>query len=107
MSDQEVKDKSLNPGICKSIGMKISESSILEMTNTLRVIFRAFLAFFMMAGSGFILWHAAFAKEEMLNEHTGVIVGFITGSAISAVIGFYFGGQDRQKRKPEMVDPTE
>ena len=102
MSDEIKND--FHPGIFKAIGMKITESSMLEITNALRVIFRAFLAFFMMTGSGIILWYAAFAKKEMLNEHTGVIVGFITGSAIAAVIGFYFGGQDRQKDKKE---PTE
>jgi len=102
MSDEIKND--FHPGVFKAIGMKIAESSMIEITNTMRVIFRAFLAFFMVSGSGFILWHAAFAKKEMLSEHAGVIVGFITGSAIAAVIGFYFGGQDRQKEKKEPIE---
>ena len=104
MPDEKEIKSDFHPGICKAIGMKIAESSMLEMTNTLRVIFRAFLSLFMVAGSGFILWHAAFTKKDLLNEHTGVIVGFITGSALAAVIGFYFGGQDRQKEKKEPLE---
>ena len=51
----------------------------------------------MVLGGGVFLCYAAFMEADKLNEHTGIIIGFVTGSFIANAIRFYFGGQNRQK----------
>lgn len=84
--------------VIQSIGQAIRDGGPIEFTNMLRVLYRSFLATVLVVGGGAFLWKAAFTAKAHLNEHTGVIVGFITASAIGVAIGFYFGGQDRSKK---------
>lgn len=84
--------------VIASIGQAIRDGGPIELTNMFRVLYRAFLATFLVGGGGAFLWKAAFTPKAFLNEHTGVIVGFITVSALGIAIGFYFGGQDRSKK---------
>jgi hypothetical protein len=81
-----------------AIGLNIKAAGPTEVTNMFRVLFRSFLAIVMVSVGIAFLWKAAFIQKALLNEHTGVIVGFITGTFITAAISFYFGGQDRSKK---------
>ena len=87
--------------ILEAIAKNIVVAGPTEMSNMFRVFFRSFLATIMVTGGGWFLWVAAFVPKESLNEHTGVIVGFVTGTFITFALSFYFGGQDRQKKKEE------
>lgn len=84
-----------------SIALNIKAAGPTEVTNMFRVLFRSFLAVVMVSVGVSFLWKAAFIQKAFLNEHTGVIVGFITGTFITAAVSFYFGGQDRSKKPPE------
>lgn len=91
--------------ILVSIAANIKSAGPIEMSNMFRVFFRSMLATILVIGGGSFLWKAAFVAKESLNEHTGVIVGFITASVIGVAVGFYFGGQDRSK-EPESTLPN-
>jgi hypothetical protein len=67
-----------------------------EERETYRVIFKSFLGYSIFIFCAYFLSRAAFTAPEQLNEHTGTIVGFITGSAFSLIIGFYFGSSDKK-----------
>jgi hypothetical protein len=69
-----------------------------------RVVFKAFLALVVVAFAGTFLTLVAFKPADQLNEHTGVIVGFVTGTAFASVLGFYFGSSDRAKIGKEAPD---
>jgi hypothetical protein len=88
--------------ILKAMATNITSAGPVEMTNIIRTIFRSFIATVLIAGGGSFLWKAAFVAKASTNEHTGIIVGFITGSVIATAVNFYFGGQDRSKeiKKP-------
>lgn len=87
-----------------AIAKSIEKEGLTEFINVFRVIFRSFLATGMVGVGISFLWKAAFIPKELLNEHTGVIVGFITGTFIVIAITFYFGGQDRQKKQEPPIN---
>ena len=89
--------------VITAIAANIKAAGPVEMSNMFRVLFRSQLATILVLGGGAFLWKAAFMQKAFLNEHTVVIVGFVTASVIGVAVGFYFGGQDRAKQVP----PTE
>jgi len=88
--------------ILKAMATNIASAGPVEMTNIIRTIFRSFIATVLIAGGGSFLWKAAFVAKSSTNEHTGIIVGFITGSVIATAVNFYFGGQDRSKETKKL-----
>ena len=55
-----------------------------------------FIAFFSVLVTIFafvFLYKIAFIPAENLNEHAGVIVGFVTAQVLSNVIGYWFGAK--------------
>lgn len=77
-----------------------------EERETYRVVFKSVLGYSIFAFCAYFLYRAAFTSPEQLNEHTGTIVGFITGSAFSMIIGFYFGSSDKKLAlEPEKIAP--
>ena len=88
-------------GILESFAKLIANSDMVDLTNMYRVLFRMFLALFMIIGGGFFLWDAATIDEEKITQLTTMIVGFVIGTFLAVPIGFYFGGQDRQKKNEE------
>ena len=81
-------------GLFSALVSLITNASVEELAELFRVLFRAFLAMVMVVGGGCFLWKAAVLPADSLNEYTGVIVGFITGSFVGLAVSFYFGGQD-------------
>jgi hypothetical protein len=67
-----------------------------EEREAYRVLFKSILGYSVFAFCAYFLSRAAFTSPDQLNEHTGTIVGFITGSAFSLVLGFYFGSSDKK-----------
>jgi hypothetical protein len=90
-----------------SIAMNIQKADPVETSNMFRSAYRMFLATLVVSGAGAFLWNVAFLAKTKGNQHTGVIVGFVTATALSAIIGFYFGGQDRAKKPVEPVEPPD
>ena len=88
-------------GILESFAELIANSDMVDLTNMYRVLFRMFLALFMIIGGGIFLWDAATIEEEKITQLTTMIVGFVIGTFLAVPIGFYFGGQDRQKKNEE------
>jgi hypothetical protein len=101
---EDTKPVEKKDSVFAAIARSIDRASPTELMNAFRVWFRAFLATVMMLGGGVFLCVASFTPKEDLNEHTGVIVGFFTGSFITSALGFYFGGQDRSKKDMEGLD---
>jgi hypothetical protein len=93
--------------ILKAMATNIASAGPVEMTNIIRTIFRSFIATVLIAGGGSFLWKAAFVAKTSTNEHTGIIVGFITGSVIATAVNFYFGGQDRSKETKKPINGEE
>jgi len=93
--------------IRQSIANLIDKSDMTDVTNLYRVFFRMFLSTMMIVGGFCFLWAAAFTPEAEITEVTLLIVGFVVGTFLALPIGFYFGGQDRQKKneKEEEVKP--
>ena len=91
-------DEVKKEGVWAAIAELVRNSTPDDWVNGFRTLFRAFLATIMVIGGGSFLWIAAFTEKAELNEHTGVIVGFVTGTLITAAIMFYFGGQDKSKK---------
>lgn len=90
MGDNETKKE----GLFHALVLLVSNSTIDELAELFRVLFRAFLALVMVVGGGCFLWKAAVLPAEGLNEYAGVIIGFITGSFVGLAVNFYFTGQD-------------
>jgi uncharacterized transporter YbjL len=97
--------------IVAAIAHTMATADVVEMTNFFRNLFRMFLALIILIGSGWVVYRISMVKEADLNQYAGVIIGFVTSSALMAVIGFYFGGQDRSKLPDEdaagKVDQTQ
>lgn len=70
-----------------------------EDRETYRVVFKSLLGYSVFIFCAYLLSKVAFMPKETLNEHTGTIVGFITGSAFALILGFYFGSSDKKERK--------
>jgi hypothetical protein len=68
-----------------------------------RVIFKACLALLVVSFSAIFLMMVSFRPNANLSEHAGIIVGFVTGTAFSSVLGFYFGSSDKPREK-ENID---
>ena len=89
------------PGIRLAFADLIRRSTPAEFGNGFRILFRAFLASMLIFGGGWFLWTAAFTSKHQLNEHTGIIVGAVIGTFLGSIVGFYFGGQDRNRKTEE------
>lgn len=99
-------------GMWQVIAENIRLAGPVEMVNMFRTVYRSFLATVLVIGGGIFLWTAAFMDKEKVHEQTAFIVGFITASVIGVAIGFYFGGQDRQKKvepeqQPALLPPPD
>jgi len=53
---------------------------------------RSVIALLAIVWAGAFLWEVTFATAEELSKVAEYVVGFVTGSIVSVVIGFYFGG---------------
>ena len=71
---------------------------IMDNMEKAKMYFRMGFATMVTAGAGFFLYKVAFIEKSATNEHTGTIVGFILGVALSTVIQFYFGASDKQDK---------
>jgi len=87
--------------IRKALANLIANSDMVDLTNMYRVLFRMFLSVTMIMGGGSFLWAAAFTEKARLTDITTMVVGFVIGTFLALPIGFYFGGQDRQKKNDE------
>ena len=94
-------------GIRQSIANLIDKSDMTDVTNLYRVFFRMFLSTVMIFGGFAFLWEAAFTPEAEITEVTLLIVGFVVGTFLALPIGFYFGGQDRQKKNEKEEAPPQ
>lgn len=56
-----------------------------------RVYFRALLSTVALIGAFVFLYGACFNDPGEMTEHTGTVVGFITGSVVTIIISYYFG----------------
>lgn len=67
-------------------------------------IFRKLLGLILVVGGGIFLWKTAFLEE---GKYTGEIVGFVMGTALTTVIGFYFhtsqGSVDKAKQLDKVI----
>lgn len=67
-------------------------------------MFRKILGLILVVGGGIFLWKVAFLKE---GKYTGEIVGFVMGTALTTVIGFYFhtsqGSVDKAKQLDKVI----
>lgn len=81
--------------------MEWSVATIKELTDG---IFRKLLGLILVVGGGIFLWKVAFLKE---GKYTGEIVGFVMGTALTTVIGFYFhtsqGSVDKAKQLDKVI----
>ena len=68
-----------------------------------RVVFKACLAILLVAFGAVFLMMVSFRSDTNLSEHAGIIVGFVTGTVFSSVLGFYFGSSDKPRDK-EKID---
>jgi len=76
--------------------------TIKELTDGL---FRKLLGLILIIGGGVFLWEAAFSGE---GKYTGEIVGFIMGTAITTVIGFYYHtSQSSSEKGKQLTELTE
>jgi hypothetical protein len=69
--------------------------------------FQHAFAFYVVTGAGLFLWKAAFLPEDQLNEHTGTIVGFITGTVIATIINYLYGTSKSSQDKNKLLAPRE
>jgi hypothetical protein len=105
MTDTAVSSKENKPmGIRLAFADLIRRSTPAEFGNGFRILFRAFLASMLILGGGWFLWKAAFMSKHQLNEHTGIIVGAVIGTFLGSIVGFYFGGQDRNRKQEVVVE---
>lgn len=72
-----------------------------ERIQLFRMRFRALFAVLLSSGAGLFLYKACFTAEAELTKHTGIVVGFITGSILSAIVMFYFGTSEGQQNGTE------
>lgn len=82
--------------------MEWNSETIKELTDGL---FRKLLGLLLVIGGGIFLWKAAFLKD---GKYTGEIVGFVMGTALTTVIGFYYhtsqGSTDKAKQLEKIIE---
>lgn len=83
-----------------------NELSIEDRFQLFRMKFRAVLAVLLMGGAGWFLYKACFTAKESLNENTGLVVGFVTGTVVASIVAFYFGTSESQQNKQPQNGPS-
>ena len=81
--------------------MEWNEQLVKDFTDGL---FRKLLGLLLVVFGGRFLWKVAFLEE---GKYTGEIVGFVMGTALTTVIGFYFhtsqGSVDKSKQLDRVI----
>jgi hypothetical protein len=66
-----------------------------------RIVFRSVLSIIVVFFAATFMYKVAFIESESLNEHTGVVLGFITGTAFATILNYYLGSSDKGNNKKE------
>lgn len=74
-------------------------------TEKFRVMFRAVYSVLVSVWAGAYLWQVTFSPAKEVSKHAEFIIGFILGTLIATVVGFYYGGNDA--KTPETVGPAD
>jgi hypothetical protein len=90
----------------KQIQYPVEALSVEDRIQMFRMKFRAVLAVLLMGGAGWFLYKACFTAKESLNENTGLVVGFVTGTVVASIVAFYFGTSESQQNKQPPNGPS-
>jgi len=71
---------------------------IKELTDGL---FRKLLGIILVIGGSFFLWEAAFESD---GKYTGEVLGFVMGTALTTVIGFYYHTSQGSAEKAKQIE---
>lgn len=71
---------------------------IKELTDGL---FRKLLGLVLVIGGGSFLWEAAFNSD---GKYTGEVLGFVMGTALTTVIGFYYHTSQGSAEKSKQIE---
>jgi len=65
---------------------------------------RSVIAILVIVWAGLYLWKYSFTRIELINSDAKFIAGFVTGTMVATIIGFYFGSSEKKEVEDNNVE---